>query len=77
MDELHEVDGLTFDQARTVFYDSGCGTLFAGRTCKARNAEQKERAGLSALLAEMLGDDIDGIASMEDDIDAGILGFTY
>jgi hypothetical protein len=69
LDELHDVDGMTFDEARRTFYSDGCGLLFNGKACKAASKEDAERAAVSSMLADLLGDDIDGIACMEEDFD--------
>lgn len=63
--ELHDA-GMSYEEARKTFFNGalGCGQLFNGRPCEPRNTEQGEK---SALLVEMLGDDVDGIASMSID----------
>jgi hypothetical protein len=63
VDELHYTDGLTFDQARRIFFSKGCGAVFGG-SCKPNPTAQ---SSISAALADMLGDDIDGIAAMTED----------
>lgn len=56
---------LSYDAARRIFYDveQGCGELFEGRPCRLRNNENTQR---SRILHDMLGDDVDGIASLTD-----------
>ena len=69
MDELHDADeNLTYDQARRIFFDSrrGCGFLFNNKPCE---KVESVRAEASSVLAELLGDDVDGIAAMMDDFD--------
>ena len=68
IDEFHYVDDMTFDQARTTFFDrsKGCGVLFGGKPCTPDNSL---RAEASAALSDILGDDVDGIASMLDDFE--------
>ena len=64
MDELHDIAtdmGTTFHQVRKDFAQLGCPAL--GMRC---NDEQTDRelAAISGALFDMLGDDIDGVASM-------------
>jgi len=68
IDHLHDVaeeDGTTFDRVRADFYRRGCVAVGFGR-CEARDTL---RGAAMAALADMLGDDIDGIASMLEDAD--------
>lgn len=76
MDELNDAPNplnsrltLPFDEARKIFYEQGCGVLFGNKPCVPANPEAAERAQISAILGAMLGDDIDGIACMEEDYD--------
>jgi hypothetical protein len=67
IDSLHDVageEGRTFSQVRSEFFASGCGVAFApwGITCKPATGAAGHRAMISAMLADILGDDIDGIA---------------
>ena len=68
MFELHDTTddkgrARSYDEARKVFFDvrQGCGALFNGKPCERRDTERGEASGI---LAEMLGSDVDGIASM-------------
>lgn len=63
LDELHETE-LSFYDAKDRFYAEGCGVLFSGRPCQERRTAQ---GSASAALAGLLGDDVDGIASLLDD----------
>ncbi len=68
IDSLHDIaeeDGVTFASARKAFFADGCGVAFAswGVRCDRAEGEAGNRAAVSAMLADMLGDDIDGIAS--------------
>lgn len=67
--ELHDLEAPfdTYDKARKAFFNpqQGCGMLFTGKPCEARDTPQGEA---SLLLAEMLGDDVDAIASMSDSL---------
>lgn len=64
VDSLHEADGLTFSQARKLFFSKGCGDVFEGVSCERRPSLIGEA---SAVLYDLLGDDVDGIASSLDD----------
>lgn len=72
IESLHDVaeeDGRTFTDVRRAFFADGCGVAFAswGVTCERAEGSAGRRAQVSAMLAEILGDDIDGIAcEMED-----------
>jgi hypothetical protein len=69
LDELHYVDGLTFDQARRAFRAEGCGAF--GTRCE---RDGGLRAEASAVLMDLLGDDVDGVAAMLEDFEwAGML----
>lgn len=64
IEELHYVEGMTFDQARRKFYRDGCGVVFNGSPCRDLKSDQGHVIGE---LQELLGDDIDGLASMLED----------
>jgi len=68
MSELHEFAPLSYDEARRIFFDTsqGCGQLFNDRPCE---RVESLRADVSAAMADLLGDDVDGIAAMMDDFD--------
>ena len=53
----------TFDKVRKRFYSDGCGKVF-GVSCERSN---DNAATLAALAHEVMGDDVDGIASMLED----------
>lgn len=62
--ELHDNDfDLSFDEARKLFFSEGCGKVF-DVPCRAKKTNAGE---ISALAAELMGDDVDGIASMMED----------
>ena len=67
MMELHEIDGMDFDQARAAFFADGCDAV--GFRCS--DSRGSMVAAASAALADLLGDDIDGIAAMMDDFVGG------
>jgi hypothetical protein len=71
LDELHALEGVAFDEAREKFYAEGCGLTFGSKECAPANDEASRRAEVSRVLADLLGDDIDGIAAMEEDYDLG------
>lgn len=56
-----------YNDARRQFYSVGCNALFGGTPCR-ENRTLRSEASLA--LADVLGEDIDGIASMLDDFDA-------
>ena len=64
MDELHEVEDTDFDTARKRFRREGCA-VFASSHNKPADSETAEK---SAVLFDLLGDDIDGIASLMEDL---------
>ena len=70
LDELHYVDGYSFDEARRRFFALGCGLTFGYEPCEHSDSPV---ADLSAAIAELSGDDIDGYAA--DMEDAMFLGF--
>lgn len=67
MDSLHEaVDegrATSWDDARATFQREGCGLW--GLKC--RTTPDTSRAMASAVLMDVMGDDIDGVASMLED----------
>jgi hypothetical protein len=60
--EFHEVEGMSFKQAKDKFFREGCKAI--GFPCNETNSFRGEA---SAMLHELMGDDVDGIASMLDD----------
>ncbi|MGZ3472791.1 MAG: hypothetical protein ACXVA6_22775 [Isosphaeraceae bacterium] len=64
LDELHAVPGTAFEAARRRFAAEGCG-VFGTRH---NSAVDSDKAAKSAVLHELLGDDIDGIASLMEDL---------
>jgi len=64
--ELHDIEGMTFGEARNAFYAEGCvGVGFTHSNTKASHGPEIEA------LQELLGDDIDGVAAMMEDFDLG------
>lgn len=71
IDTLHEYaeeSSSTFTSVMRVFQSDGCSTAFNdwGVTCE-KSEENSERAMIASIAYEILGDDIDGAASMFDD----------
>ena len=70
MAELHaaveEGYAADYDDARRTFFADGCGTLFGGLPCQENRTIRSEA---SLALADVLGEDIDGIASMLEDFE--------
>lgn len=74
IDYLHDVaddEGLTFAQVRANFQREGCTAIFA--RCSETNTDTDSRYGLTrgeaaSALYDILGDDIDGAASMLEDM---------
>lgn len=65
VDELHDVEGKTFAQARRDFQKKGCAVFG-----NAHNQYPDTKASSFArTMNEVLGDDIDGIAAMADMLD--------
>lgn len=67
MDELHDnYMRLPFKAAKEAFFNpqKGCGFVLDGVPCDKRRTVQGD---ISAELEMMLGDDVDGIASMMED----------
>lgn len=65
-DELH-MQEVSYDEARRTFYNQslGCGQLFDGRPCTLQASDQAMQA---RVLVDLLGDDVDGIAAMHEDL---------
>lgn len=66
-DELHYVDGKTYDQAAKAFRLDGCKVL--GFTCNPRTTNSF-KAQASYAMFELLGDDMDGATSLMDDFES-------
>jgi hypothetical protein len=64
LDELHDVPGVSFEEARRRFAAEGCAVF--GSTHNA--VVDADTAAKSAILHELLGDDIDGIAALMEDV---------
>ena len=58
-----------FDQVRKDFYRQGCPALTSYEASCTPIAAGSDRAAASALLMSLLGDDIDAVASMSEDLD--------
>lgn len=68
--ELHEAeDGLTFSEARAMFAAQGCGPVFGARCTPATSDRDRLRADVSSAMFDLLGDDVDGCASMMEDFE--------
>lgn len=59
-DEFHDVPGMTYREASRAFLEQGCKGI--GFTCSASVASPE-----IGIIADLLGDDVDGIASMYED----------
>ena len=65
IDSLHDTDAdLSFREAQAVFRNDGCGVLFGGRPCGSTTAA---RQNVMAAVYDLMGDDLDGCASMFED----------
>lgn len=64
--EFEDVSGMTFTAARRAFAKEGCA-LFGNKHNEV-GPEAAERAAKSRVLFDLLGDDIDGIAAMTEDM---------
>lgn len=64
LDALHDVPGVAFESARRRFAREGCRVF--GSTHN--SAVDSDRAAKSAVLHQLLGDDIDGIAALMEDL---------
>ncbi len=69
--ELHEVEDFTFDQARKRFQAIGCAVFDGGTEPTCEKVENLSTLA-SATLMDLMGDDVDGAASLLDDF--GFLG---
>ena len=69
MSELHDVPGMTYKQALSAYRASGCGSI--GFDCNPDSSS--DIAFASSIAFDLMGDDIDGVASMMDD--ARMFGF--
>lgn len=74
MDELHEeasYRGITFARVRREYASQGCGALTGiygtFYSCKPANDRDAIRASVAGAAFDLLGDDIDGIASELED----------
>ena len=68
IDSLHdEADylGETFQVVKTRFFAEGCGEVFGVSGCS--TSKNPAAASVASLAHELMGDDIDGIASMLED----------
>lgn len=61
--ELHEIEGMTYAEARKAFYREGCTGV--GFTHNANTTASPE----IGVLYELLGDDVDGAAAMLEDLE--------
>ena len=64
IDTLHDADGLSYKQARASFRIRGCETF----ETKHSESRDNETSALSAMLFDLLGNDVDGIAAEMADI---------
>jgi len=64
-DAVEEGNAEDYQDARMIFFGSGCGTLFNRRPCERpeTGGPAVMRANVTAALVDVLGDDLDGIAS--------------
>jgi len=64
-DAVDEGNASDYQDARMIFFGSGCGTLFNNRPCERpeTGGSAAMRANVTAALLDVLGDDLDGIAS--------------
>lgn len=74
-DELHDIEGMTYQQARDAFFDGVDNPLRPGEKligCSAvgfrhNDIPDARSAMISQAARDIMGDDIDGIASMMED----------
>jgi len=75
IDTFHDIAderGETFAVVMSAFQREGCGaTGWVAKCERATGDGARMRGDLSAALADMLGDDVDGIAAMLEDFGAG------
>lgn len=73
IDSLHDVadEFGSFDATYRIFRTQGCGVAFAswGNQHCTREARNDAKSDALFALAELLGDDVDGYASMIEDFD--------
>lgn len=76
LDELHYLEnGMTFEQASQAFRERGCSGIDLTHNMGSRGMTEQEHEQFKArqeivnAIQEMLGDDIDGIASTLDDLE--------
>lgn len=73
MDCLHDMieeQGLSYDDARVRFFQNGCEALGWGGCERPVSEGATMRAMASSAMADLLGDDVDGIAAMMEDAEA-------
>lgn len=63
VDELHEIPGEDFATAQRRFRSEGCAVFESRHNL----SPDSEAAAMSSVLFELLGDDIDGVASLMDE----------
>lgn len=69
IDTFHDVADerdSTFTAVQRDFFTRGCGLAFGGKQCEQVDSLTAQASGV---LAELLGDDVDGIAAMLDDFE--------
>lgn len=64
IDALHDVPGVPFEVARRRFAREGCRLFGTSHN----DIIDADRAAKSAVLHQLLGDDVDGIAAMMEDL---------
>lgn len=65
--ELHyyaKNEGITYEQAQREFQKRGCYAMGAGASCE---PVEDNRTAAAAVLYELMGDDLDGVAAMMED----------
>jgi hypothetical protein len=71
-DDLHAVEGQTYNKVVQQFYGEGCQAL--GYSCLDPEDADTKRAYFSSVLMDLMGDDLDGVASELQDMEwLGIL----
>lgn len=66
--ELHDIHGQNFNQKRKLFYALGCGAWDLPPTKCSHPVCDEEMAYKASVLQDLLDDDIDGLASMMEDL---------
>ena len=61
MDSLHDAEGYTYAQARDMFYKVGCELWTSHGDMGTENSD------ILAELQDLMGDDVDGLASLTED----------